>query len=187
MRMVPKFLLLAIGLMSASLEAQSNSDQFEGEYFTAKVMNVTVAKQNGNVFVSVLFQGKAFDENRRVSLGRTGEKADDCAALLDSSGGQYVAVKCLPLDSIRRSSDGIAYVNSWDGQGGLVLRPNVDAVHVFQFRPVERAALEVGTTFDLSSSFYLNICVWHLYTSGAGCANFVGSEQSLSFFNLKAR
>jgi hypothetical protein len=185
MRRVLKYLLAIIGLMAAPVVAQSSSDQFEGEYFTAKVMNVTVAKQNGNVFVSVLFKGKAFAENLRVSLGRTGEKADDCATLLDSNGGQYVAVKCLPLDSARRDSSGSAY--NWDGQGGLVVRPNIDAVHVFQFRPVERVALENGTTFNLSSGFYLNKCIWHLYSSGAGCANFVGSEQSLSFFNLKAR
>ncbi len=185
MKFLLKILALVLGFFAIPAIAQSRSDQFDGEFFTAKVMNVTVAKQNGNIFVSVLFQGKAFDENLRVSIGRTGDKADDCATLLDSNGGQYVAVKCLPLDSARRGSDGNAY--SWDGQGGLVLRPNIDAIHVFQFRPVERAVLENGTTFDLSAGFYFNQCVWHLYTSGAGCANYVGSEQSLSFFNLKAR
>lgn len=180
-----KILALIIGLAGSPVAAQSNYEQFEGEFFTAKVMNVTVAKQNGNIFVTVRFRGKAFDENLRISIGRTGEKADDCGTLLDSNGGQYVAVKCLPVDHDRR--DGKRTVTGWTGQGGMIIRPNVDAVQVFQFRPVLTTDLTRETSFDLSAGFFLYRCFWDKSQWGGSCVNFMESEQSLSFFNLKAR
>jgi hypothetical protein len=179
MRRVLKYLIAIIGLMAAPVAAQSSSDEFEGEYFTAKVMNVTVAKQNGNVFVSVLFKGKAFEEDIRVSLGRTGEKADDCATLLDSNGGQYVAVKCMPM----HGTWGGIQLSEWYGGGGFVIRPNVDSILVFQFRPVERSSFNQETTFDLSSEFEMKKCCFF----NDYCTNYIGTEQSLSFFSLKSR
>jgi hypothetical protein len=171
---------MKIGLMFAALLtfaianpsfAQTSNDQFEGEHFTAKVMNVTVAKQNGNVFVTVRFTGKGFPDSFLVGLARAGEKVDDCATLLDSDGGQYVAVTCLPTPK-----------HGWtlSYQGIFMIRPSTDSVFVFQFRPVIRVIDESIRKFN----FISNVGVLTCPSDRSRCFGYDSSLQSLSFFNL---
>jgi hypothetical protein len=168
---------------------QSASSQYDGELFTARVMNVTVAKQNGNVFVTVLFRGKSFQENLKLGLARTGQKADDCATLLDSNGGQYVARKCL-ADASRFK--GFNY-NIWNGDALFMIKPNVDSIFVFEFQPVDRSLNTIDARYNFISDIEVNQCTlkpphpngWSWV--GGNCDRATYSVQSLSFFNLTTK
>jgi hypothetical protein len=187
----PLVAVIFITSLQSDVIAQSQSTQFEGELFTARVMNVTVAKQNGNVFVTVLFRGKSFKDSFRLGLSRTGQKIDDCATLIDSNGGEYVARKCLPL--LPGPTWGGSGWATWNGQGLFMIKPNVESVFVFEFLPVDRAPQSSNTTYNLISDIEVNKCDFDSshkiggLSTHTGCLGQENSVQSLSFFNLTTK
>ncbi len=176
--MVTRFknLLVVVGLLIACVGsqpslAQSTGKTFEGEFFTATVMNVAVAKKYGRVFITVLFRGKEAARSYNVALAKDAEKLENCATLLDNFGGQYVSQRCLPT------------VEQWYGKTGFFIKADIDSTMVFEFSPVDRSDDLVNSKFNIIIPFYLMTCK----TYDNGCSSSLAmnfSQQSMSFFNL---
>jgi hypothetical protein len=165
--------------------AQTNSQQFEGQFFTARVANVAIARNNGHVFVTVVFRGKDFGISHNVALANGSDKSDNCATLIDDLGGQYVAVRCLPT------------IREWYGNSGLIIRSNTDTVMAFEFSPVDRSTDTASARFNMIVPFVLMTCqtiagskqVVYGNPNPEDCAakTYRFSNQSMSFFDLSPR
>ncbi len=179
-------ILAPLCLMVASpLVAQSDSQNFEGQYFTATVKNVARSPKTGRVIITILFRGKEFGNSHNVALGGVADQKA-CATLIDDAGGTYQAKTCIP------------YLDQWYGGGGLIIKSSTDTMMAFEFLPDPGAPVIATAEFNLVIPFQLLTCKTIEQSNSEGGNNFGDkdscaaltykfSNQSMSFYGLMAK